>query len=269
MQKVIIKSLAKINIGLYVGDLLENGRRLLNSIIYPIALSDEIILTKSNKYELTSNTYIKDNLIDKVITYFIKEYKISFNYKVELIKHIPIASGLGGGSSNASSLINFINKTYNLKLSNEKLIEIAKFFGTDTVFSLFNKPAYVSHDGTEITFLDKFYKGSLLLITSTNKTYTKDMFKSVSKKTKDISLSLYNKDPNKYLITSENSFLNVLLNDASFNNLYYKLLNISPNIKLTGSGRTLYLYKYSKKELEDIKDIIKDYKSIKLIKTSI
>lgn len=269
MQKTF-NAPAKVNIGLTIGKTLPSGKKNLESIIYPINLSDEIVITKSDSFSITSNIDIKDNIIIKVVNYFQKEYNIPFNFNIKLIKNIPTSSGLGGGSSNASLIINFINDYYKLELSQKKLIEIAKIFGTDTVFSLFNRPSYVYGDGTDIRFIDKKLEGKLLLVCFKKETYTKDMFKKVKESDIKIDLDLYSENPDKYYELSDNSFLYVLLNeDPTINKIYKDLIKISKNFKLTGSGSTLYLYNYTDKELKKIRDYINKREDIYLLETSL
>ena len=253
------KALAKINLGLNLGDKLNNEKHELESIILPISLSDKITIKKSKNFSIKSNINIENNILDKVLKYFIKEYKIK-PVKIKLIKKIPIASGLGGGSSDASLLINLLNKFFKLNLDNNKLEEIAKLFGSDTVFSLYNKPSYVFYDGTKLENLNKSYNKKVIIITPLKKVLSPDMFKKIEyKKIKKIDYKLYIDDFASYYKNATNDFLDIILKDDEIKNIYNCLFNISKGIKLSGSGASFYLIGYNKLERKNIIDKMKKY----------
>ncbi len=253
------KAFAKINLGLNLGDKLNNNKHELESIILPISLSDKITIRKSKNFSVKSNVNIENNILNKVLEYFIKEYRIK-PVKIKLIKKIPIASGLGGGSSDASLLINLLNSFFKLNLDNKKLEEIAKLFGSDTVFSLYNKPSYVFYDGTKLEKLNKSYNKKVIIITPLKKVLSHDMFQKIEyKKISKIDYRLYIDDFSSYYKNATNDFLDIILKDDEIKNIYNCLFNISKGIKLSGSGASFYLIGYSKLERKNIIDKMKKY----------
>ena len=67
--------------------------------------------------------------------------------KIHLHKIIPIGAGLGGGSSDAAFMIKILNDLFGLKMSNEKMQEIAKNLGSDCPFFIENEPVYATDKG--------------------------------------------------------------------------------------------------------------------------
>ena len=253
------KAFAKINLGLNLGDKLNNNKHELESIILPVSLSDKIIIKKSNKFVLSQNIDIESNILNKVVKYFIKEYNIS-QVKIKLVKRIPIASGLGGGSSDASCLINLLNKFFRLNLDNNTLEKISKLFGSDTVFSLYNKPSYVFCDGTSLKFLNESYNKKVMIITPNIKILSRDMFYKIGyKKLNKLNYSDYDNDFLKYYLNATNDFLDIILKDPYIKNIYDDILSISNKIKLSGSGPSFYIIGYSKLEKKKIIKKMKKY----------
>ena len=108
---------AKINIGLNIISKTSDGYHNIESCFCPIDLHDIIELKISNKTSLsTSGIAIPGNLNNNLIIKSIKLFNPKLNYKIHLHKNIPIGSGLGGGSSDATFLLKHLN---NNKYSND------------------------------------------------------------------------------------------------------------------------------------------------------
>ena len=119
----------------------------------------------------------ENNLVCKVINKFKRVYKVSFSCNVFINKNIPLQAGLAGGSSDAATVINAINKIYKLNLKITELRKIALEFGTDIVYCLENKLAVVGGIGEIITPIKKKIKSSVLVINPNISVLTKDVFK--------------------------------------------------------------------------------------------
>ena len=101
----MIKELAyaKINLALEVMDV-ENGYHKVNNLMIPIDLYDELTFEESDKIELINNEF-EDNIILKAAKLFIDKYNINSGVRINLIKNIPSAAGLAGGSSDAGATL--------------------------------------------------------------------------------------------------------------------------------------------------------------------
>jgi len=154
MEEIKVESHSKINIGLNVVDKREDGFHNLQTVFYPLLLSDKLTFQKSNKLEFNSNSDFLKNLDDNLIIKAIKliEDKSGAEIKVKIFveKLIPIGGGLGGGSSNAAAALKAINKLFSLELNYEKLAEIALELGSDVPFFLKHNPAYAESRGEKL-----------------------------------------------------------------------------------------------------------------------
>jgi len=245
-----------VNLSLKVLKKLNNGYHNIASLITFCSLHDIISVSeiKSLKDRITfsgkfsdgidnkSNTVIKLlNLLRK--NNLLKNYKFNINIK----KNIPHGSGLGGGSSNAASLLNYFNKKMRLNLSKKKLTKLARQVGFDVPINLERKNTLLTGKKEEILRFNYPFKLNLLiiypnLICSTKKIYNKN------KKITLLRSKLYlQKLSNKQLIT----FLKKENNDLEevVTKIYPKVKKIIEYIKsqkgcyfsrITGSGSACF-----------------------------
>ena len=140
MLKSKINSPAKINLFLYVIGRDIRGYHILQSLFHTIlSLNDKLTIeiNTSGKCEVYSNASITDNLVIKAAKKILQlTHNERYGVKINLQKSIPIGGGLGGGSSNAATTLIEINKTLNLKLSTEQLINLSNDIGDDVKFFL-------------------------------------------------------------------------------------------------------------------------------------
>ncbi len=141
MSFFILLSPAKLNLYLKIISKRKDGYHNLNSLIQKVSIFDIIKISFNTKKKLInfSNSAIdKDNnTIKKVIELFVKKTGINFNYEISVKKNIPIEAGLGGGSSNAATILNFLNNYFYAKLSLDDLINIGKSIGADVPLFLY------------------------------------------------------------------------------------------------------------------------------------
>jgi len=139
---------AKINIGLNIISKTSDGFHNIESCFCPIDLHDIIELKISNKTSLsTSGITIPGNSNNNLIIKSIRLFNPKLNYKIHLHKNIPIGSGLGGGSSDATFLLKHLN---NNKYSNDEIMNISKKIGSDCPFFLENKNKYITGKGEKM-----------------------------------------------------------------------------------------------------------------------
>lgn len=173
---------AKINLRLKCISKYENGYHELEMINKKISLCDYIDINVSDKNELiyiNSNLNPeKDNLVLRVIEYFQDKYNIKDNFKIIIEKNIPVGAGLGGGSADCASIINYLNETYMLNLSNDQLINIGVLFGADIPYCLFDNPAIVRKTGEDITLTNLNIEDDMFIIYPNIFVSTKDVFKN-------------------------------------------------------------------------------------------
>ena len=197
-MKKILKAPAKINLYLSVNSKRVDGYHDLTMIMQPISLFDTIEFEILNQFDLKSsfNNTIKQkydkqinlisnlsfiptddkNLIVKVIKYFFEKYNIKDRIFIYLKKLIPTCGGLGGGSSDAASVLLFLNEHYKTNLSLEEMNDISCLFGSDISFFLYKNECICEGRGEKITLLPSFKKYYILISTPNLRVSTKDIF---------------------------------------------------------------------------------------------
>lgn len=162
---MIVYPNCKINLGLHILEKRTDGYHNLETIFYPIALSDvlEIIENKdpenSPSFPLsTSGLPIQgttsSNLCVKAYKLLKKDFPKLPWVRVHIHKIIPIGAGLGGGSSNGAFALKAYNEIFNLQISTEKLMDYAAVLGSDCPFFIINKPCFATGRGELLTEID-------------------------------------------------------------------------------------------------------------------
>lgn len=167
-----LQSNAKINIGLNIVGVLENGYHLLDMTMIPIDLCDNLIIKVEDKSgDLKIKTNKKDipvdssNILYKIYIKFYEKIKLApLSMEVFLEKIIPHQAGLGGGSSNGAIFLNFLNKFHGNILSFGELLELGKSIGADIPFFILNKPSRVQGIGEKLQEIENNLKVSLVII---------------------------------------------------------------------------------------------------------
>ncbi len=147
-----VLSPSKINFGLWVLYKRADGFHEIRSIFVPLDLYDEIDINYAEltRVNTTEGPKGDENIVFKVLKVMSEETGKFISADIFISKRIPIGGGLGGGSSNAASVIKAINEMYNLNLGIEKILSIAEKIGSDVSFFIFQKPAIVRGRGNEV-----------------------------------------------------------------------------------------------------------------------
>ncbi len=162
---------AKINIGLNIVEKRPDGYHNLETIFYPIGLSDVLEVEPSEScsdYSFSSSGIAlggdpEENLIVKAYRLIQSEYNIPA-VDITLIKQIPSGAGLGGGSADAAFMLKTLNEMFGLHITNRKLEKIATELGADCPVFIKNKPVYATGIGNEFTPVKLSLKGYFLLL---------------------------------------------------------------------------------------------------------
>ena len=151
MNKFQIKSFGKINLYLKVIKKLKNGYHSIKSLITFCNLHDNIYVQEifGSKDEVNffgkfkNQINNKSNTLTQVLFILRKRNFLKNRYfKIDIQKNIPHGSGLGGGSSNAASLLYALNRKIKLNLKKKIINEIAKQIGFDVPIVLEKKKYY-------------------------------------------------------------------------------------------------------------------------------
>ncbi len=145
---------AKINIGLHVVSKRPDGYHNLETVFYPVKLSDALEMAETGKTDITFSGLpvegaSQDNLVIKAYNLLKKDFELP-SVQFYLHKVIPTGAGLGGGSSDAAFTLKMLNNYFNLGLPFDKLKEYAVRLGADCTFFIENKPAYAIGIGDQL-----------------------------------------------------------------------------------------------------------------------
>lgn len=177
-----VKACAKINLTLDVIGRCEGGYHLIDSVFQSVSLYDEISVVKSNNITVCcSDDTICDmsNIAYKAAEKFFEYANISGGAEIVIEKHIPLASGMGGGSADAAAVIAALDKLYETNLSQDSLCEIGLSVGADVPFCIMGGTARVGGIGEEMAKLRDIPDCALLLIKHGAKLSTADMYKKI------------------------------------------------------------------------------------------
>jgi 4-diphosphocytidyl-2-C-methyl-D-erythritol kinase len=180
-----ILSPAKINLFLQVTGKREDGYHELFSLMCCVDLFDTIFLQfglKNIRIESSHPQIPLDdtNLAHRAAAVFFQALNVNEGLKICIDKSIPVAGGLGGGSSNAASVLKGLNQHYGYPFSRNQLMSLGLGLGADVPFFLFGKPALASGIGEKL----EAYPGSLpfhiVLVYPGFKVSTREVFQNLN-----------------------------------------------------------------------------------------
>ena len=207
-----VKSFAKINLALYVTGKLTRLHKI-ESVVKFIELHDTISIKKinSDKHKISFNGNFsknikKENTVNKLFK-ILEEKKILNNkkFQIKIKKDIPQEAGLGGGSMNAATILNFLIKKKFIKISQKKILQITNLIGSDVILGINPTTTILSSNGAVKRFLktSSFYT---LLVRPNFGCSTKEIYSRVKKitnsKFNNPKKSMFNAE---YLLRQENA----------------------------------------------------------------
>lgn len=180
-----ILSPAKINLFLQVTGKRPDGFHELFSLMCCLDLFDIIFLQfGGKKIEVESSDrqipLDENNIAHKAAALFLKSLKRTDGLNIRIEKSIPVAAGLGGGSSNAASILFGMNQNYGFPFSRNELMSMGLELGADVPFFLFQKPALASGIGEKLEAYTRALPFHILLINPGIKVHTGEVFRNLN-----------------------------------------------------------------------------------------
>ena len=267
-----IKSFAKVNLTLKILNKYSNGYHKIESLISKINLADEILIkeTQGSKNRISfsgkfSSNISNTNTISKLLKIlndqnYIKNKK--FNIKVK--KNIPQSSGMGGGSMNAASILNYLFKKRIIKITKNNLIKIANKVGSDVILGLYESPMILQ--GQNISKINKKLNFHLLIIKpnfgcsskmiyAKHKGFSKSLFNKSNKIDRQDLLKVSNNDLERAAFKKYPILRRIKSYLQNLDNIYFA--------NMTGSGSTIIGYFLTKnaaiKAQKKLKNKYKNY----------
>lgn len=228
---------------MYVGPQNTEGLHPLRSLFYAIDLYDEIQIklsdTSSHHIDFLGMNVDAVNTCTRVFD-LMKDHLDRF-WSVTVIKHIPIGAGLGGGSSNAGTLIRALNTLESLDLAHDDLLGIAKHIGSDVPFFLTGGACDVSGIGDVVRPLQNQPPFYFVLVFPNQTCHTADIYAHFDSLGDSDDLSTLGEDA--IFSYGYNSLAHAVFDRfPDLNDLMQRIESIvSVPVFLSGSGSTLYL----------------------------
>ena len=240
---------SKINIGLNVIKKRVDGFHDLETIFYPLDLTDmlEFIETEDQTEFSQTGLFIdspqESNLIIKAYNLIHAKYNLP-SIKIHLHKIIPMGAGLGGGSADAAYMLKSLNDYFDLKIGINDLESYAQELGSDCPFFIQNKPVFAQATGNIFTEdkleLKKYF---IAIIKPDIHVSTKKAFTDILPAKPKTSLNELIKEPIK-------EWKNLIINDfeKTVFNLYPEIKSIKDTLynsgaiyaQMTGSGASVF-----------------------------
>lgn len=163
---------AKINLALVVGPLRPDGRHELVTVYQRVALSDHLVVQRAPAVQVEG--FSGDTLVRRAL----EAAADGSAFSARIRKRIPVAAGLGGGSSDAATALRLANALRETPLDDGALLETARELGADVPYFLGDGPQLGAGDGTELVPLElpQDYWVVLVLPKDAAKTATGDVF---------------------------------------------------------------------------------------------
>ena len=246
---MVLKSFSKINLSLNINSKLKNGLHDIQSYYCLINLFDKIKIRKIDKKKdkvVFFGPFVKhikksNNSITNLLKLLRKLELISGYYSVNVIKNIPVFSGLGGGTSNAASVLKFLLKG---KVSKKILEKVEKLIGSDLRL-FFHKQGFLQNLRTIKTI--KKQKLFFLLSRPNMICYTKKIYSKVKKYSKKKKFNFQKMNNKKgfinYILEQNNELQSIVEEEYPSIKILLKDINTEKGChfsRMSGSGSVCY-----------------------------
>jgi len=310
MPDLALRSPAKLNLYLKIQNKRSDGFHNILTLFERISLADELRFVSSKNPSIQiqcDHPHVPTgpkNLVFKAIKLLQSELGVKQGMKVHIKKNIPVAAGLGGGSSNAATTLLALNQLWSLKLSKKKMQNYALQLGSDVPFFLFNA-SWATGEGRgeqirEINIKSKYWH---ILVVPKVKVYTQKVYEGLKinpELTRNNSLNDKMRGPNGIkggatnLLTKMRDNVNILIHNLMDSNILescvifendletvaiklcpsigrlqqrLKLLG-AKGVMVSGSGPSVFGLTESKSEAEIIKaELSKRYQRVFVVRT--
>ena len=143
---------AKINLALVVGPLRDDGKHEVVTVLQRVDVGDRVAIAAAPRLEVTG--FPGDSLVHEALAALAAAAGVEPAWRATITKRIPLAAGLGGGSSDAATALRLANETLDVPLPPADLHALAATLGADVPFFLHHGPQLGRGDGSQLERLD-------------------------------------------------------------------------------------------------------------------
>ncbi|HAN21322.1 MAG: 4-(cytidine 5'-diphospho)-2-C-methyl-D-erythritol kinase [Clostridiales bacterium GWF2_36_10] len=265
------KAYAKINLTLDVLNKRDDGYHEIKTVMQTVTLCDILDVEKEKDILIYSDKRFiptdKRNLIFKACERFFEFTEIKSGAKINLVKRIPVAAGLAGGSTDAAATLRALNRLYKTKLSDDELCKIGATFGADIPFCIKGGTALCEGIGEKITALQHVPQMFVVISIGGEGMSTPVMYADFDKRTNlayidnDGMINSINKGDREGIISRlGNVFEEICIDKRPFVSVIKKLMleNGALNAIMSGSGPSVFGIFESRKMAVNCAEILKD-----------
>ena len=169
MEKIQLKAMGKINLGLDILGKREDGYHDVRMVMQTVYLYDNVTLVQTGRagIEIRTNLFYlpvdENNLAYRAARLLIEEFGIPKGVSIRLRKVIPIAAGMAGGSSDAAAVLVGLNRIFQLGLTKQELMERSVKLGADVPYCILRGTALAEGIGEKLTRLPAMPKCHVLI----------------------------------------------------------------------------------------------------------
>lgn len=187
-EKLTLKAPAKINLGLDVLGRRDNGYHDVRMVMQSIGLYDDVTIEKVEEpgicLEINLDFLPTDdrNIAYKAAKLLMDEFAISTGVKIKLEKHIPVAAGMAGGSTNAAAVLEGMNTLFSLGLTQKELMERGVKLGADVPYCIMKGTALAEGIGEILSPLPPLPECHILIAKPDISVSTKEVYEELDSK---------------------------------------------------------------------------------------
>ena len=271
-MSIKLRSNAKINLALSINYQRSDGYHDISSIIQEVDLYDSIIISKNNLNIIniiSKGIQVPEdesNLCHMAAKLFFNQYNFNCGIDIVINKKIPVGAGLGGGSSNASTVIKGMGKLFNINVSKDIFYKLSSKIGADVAFFYKGGIQYAQGVGDELIplppLLNKYYFLLIYPYSSISTLWAYGEYKKYLENhsnesnfvplSEDVDFSLWRNDFEKVVLSTYPEIKKIKINLEKTQSLF---------ASLSGSGSTMFGVYDNLESVKIAKDLFNDFQT--------
>lgn len=255
MEELNLRAYAKVNLSLDVVRKREDGYHEVSMIMQTVKLFDRLHFEKQKEDTIKLTTNLKflpvdeNNLVYKVVRQLKEEFQIKEGIRIHLDKHIPVAAGMAGGSSDCAAALFGMNRMFGLNLSRKELMERGVKLGADVPYCIMRGTALSEGIGEILTPLPPMPDCYIVIAKPPISVSTKYVYEHLDLPNLEhhpnipaMVEALRNNDLNGITATMENVLESVTIHEYPvIKDIKNKMLDLgAENALMSGSGPTVF-----------------------------
>ena len=198
---------AKINLYLDVLSKREDGFHEVKTVMHSVRFGDEVTVTSVPaeksvvKLNVTGCRFLPTdsrNIAVKAAYLFLERAQLSCEVTIKLVKRIPVAAGLAGGSSDAAAVLRAMNKIHSKLFSVSALSSLAAELGSDVAYCLYGKTALCEGRGEKIAKIPTNISSAFVIAIANERVSTPSAYKELDRIYSDFSGDIRTSGEEKY-----------------------------------------------------------------------